>query len=562
MGNLLSKVDRKNQTTSYTYDGLNRLQTITYADSSSITITWDAGNRPTQFADTVNGTITRQYDGLDRLTEEVNPQGQLDYTYDAAGRRTQLTVSGFTAVTYQYDSANRLTQIAQGINVVGLAYDAASRRTGVTLPNGIVATPSYDDANQLLALSYDQAGTHIGDLAYSYDQAGRRVGESGSLAVLVIPSSVSAATYDVANHLTNWGGSALSYDENGNLTTVGSSTLSWNARDQLVATSDGGGGFAYDALGRRSSRTVSAMTTPYLYDGSNPAIVAGTQILAGPGLDDFYAQTSSMSATSYLSDAQGSTVAVTNSSGAIVGGYIYGPYGATSHNGTVGTPFQYTGRENDGDTNLYYYRARYYSPSLNRFVSEDPLRLGGGMNTYAYTRGNPISRKDPTGLLDLFGYNSTTAQGLSIQQLASSALQSLSAAFGINFEGSTINPITSGGGGAYGLNLEHTACEGWQWYKYKTPPNSPSEGFLPGVSITLNFAMGTGSWTGPFDNVAGGYGTGILGVAVGGFQSVDDGSNSGYFGESLGIGAGPPGAGQTRTNYEYLFGPPSGCSCQ
>jgi RHS repeat-associated protein len=35
-------------------------------------------------------------------------------------------------------------------------------------------------------------------------------------------------------------------------------------------------------------------------------------------------------------------------------------------------PAQYTGRENDG-TGLYYYRGRYYSPTLQRFASQDPL---------------------------------------------------------------------------------------------------------------------------------------------------------------------------------------------
>ena len=402
MGNLTSKVDRKGQTTSYSYDGINRVRTITYADGSSITITWDAGNRPTEIADTVNGTITRQYDGLDRLTQEVSPQGQVNYTFDAAGRRTQFAVSGLTPVTYQYDNAYRLTQIAQGTAIVGLAYDAAYRQSSVSLPNGIVATPTFDDANELLALSYDRAGTHIGDLAYTYDQAGRRTGQSGSLATLAIPSSIPNTSYDAANRLMTWGGSALNYDANGNLTAIGSSSLTWNARDQLIATSDGGGTYAYDPIGRRSSRTVSdaSTTTPYIYDGMNPAVVGGSQMLAGQGLDNVYAETSSGSPMSYLSDALGSTLAVTDSSGAIAGSFTYSPYGATLQNGSAGASFQYTGRENDGDTNLYYYRARYYSPALNRFVSQDPIGLSGGVNVYAYVHGNPISRVDPLGLDD------------------------------------------------------------------------------------------------------------------------------------------------------------------
>jgi RHS repeat-associated protein len=58
---------------------------------------------------------------------------------------------------------------------------------------------------------------------------------------------------------------------------------------------------------------------------------------------------------------------------------------------------QYSGRGNDNDTSLIYYRARYYSPRLGRFISGDPLGLGGGMNTYAYDRGDPLSFRDPSG---------------------------------------------------------------------------------------------------------------------------------------------------------------------
>jgi RHS repeat-associated protein len=64
----------------------------------------------------------------------------------------------------------------------------------------------------------------------------------------------------------------------------------------------------------------------------------------------------------------------------------------------VANPFQYTGRELDG-TGLYFYRARYYNPALNRFISEDPAGLGGGsVNFYMYAGDDPINRNDPSGL--------------------------------------------------------------------------------------------------------------------------------------------------------------------
>ena len=65
--------------------------------------------------------------------------------------------------------------------------------------------------------------------------------------------------------------------------------------------------------------------------------------------------------------------------------------------GSSNNPYQYTGRENDG-TGLYYYRARYYSPMLKRFISEDPMGLAAGLNSYAYAGGDPIDLRDPSGL--------------------------------------------------------------------------------------------------------------------------------------------------------------------
>jgi RHS repeat-associated protein len=78
----------------------------------------------------------------------------------------------------------------------------------------------------------------------------------------------------------------------------------------------------------------------------------------------------------YHTDALGSVLALTNDAGAVATTYSYEPFGKATVTGTSSNPFQYTGRENDG-TGLYYYRARYYSPILHRFVREDPVGLDG-----------------------------------------------------------------------------------------------------------------------------------------------------------------------------------------
>ena len=182
-------------------------------------------------------------------------------------------------------------------------------------------------------------------------------------------------------------GLTTTYDANGNLTALGSTTYTWNARNQLTATSAGSSTFAYDALGRRISAVVAGTTTGYQYDGLNPVMLGGNFMLAGLGLDEYYARVTSGTATSLLPDALGSTVAMSSSTATTTASYAYSPYGDTVKTGTDATPLEYTGRENDGTTGLYYYRARYYSPALGRFVSEDPIGLKGGLNRYAYVRG-------------------------------------------------------------------------------------------------------------------------------------------------------------------------------
>lgn len=85
-------------------------------------------------------------------------------------------------------------------------------------------------------------------------------------------------------------------------------------------------------------------------------------------------------------------------SGALATQYTYEPFGKSTSAGTATTnAFQYTGRENDS-TGLYFYRARYYNPTLQRFISQDPLDFAGGTtNLYAYTLNSPTNFVDPSG---------------------------------------------------------------------------------------------------------------------------------------------------------------------
>jgi RHS repeat-associated protein len=417
-GNLIRFTDRKGQVTGYQYDFLNRRTFAGFGASvanptaytSTIAYTYDAGDRITQIVDSANGTIIRSYDALDRLLSETTPQGSVSYAYDAAGRRTQTTAPGQSATTYVYDNANRLTGITQGSQSVGFGYDNANRRTSLTLPNGVSVASGFDAADQLTSLFYGNGGATLGDLTYTYDAAGRRIRQGGSFARINLPASISGAiSYDAANRLTTWDGSAIAYDANGNMTTALGQTYSWNERDQLAASSGSAtGAYAYDALGRRQARTVNGTTTKSLYDGEQPiqeltdSNTLSASLFTG-GIDEIFSRTEAGATQSFLSDVLGSTLRLTDATGSKMVDYTYEAYGKASNDNAASTnTFQYTGRENDG-TSLQFNRARYYDPRLGRFISEDPIGLAGGYNQFSYVDGNPISNIDPSGEFGIAG---------------------------------------------------------------------------------------------------------------------------------------------------------------
>jgi RHS repeat-associated protein len=429
--------------TAVTYDNLNRPTFVGYnqdtsvsppAYESTVTYTYDGVGRLTEVADSAFGTITRTYDDFDRLASEQScfitgePCRTVSYTYDAAGRRTSMSPPSEAAVTYTYDVANHLTQIAQGSgSPVAFTYDAASRRTRVDLPNGTSMTYGYDAASRLTNLAFSHGTAGLGDLTYTYDAAGHRTTTGGSWARTGVPTAVTTTSYDNADELTNWSGTSIPHDAQGDLKGDGPDTYFWNARRQLteVANSTGTVQFFYDPFGRRWKKNDHGTVRQYAYDGLQPVQeLAGTgasttlaaTLLTGLRPDEIFQRSEGLQSRYFLTEALGSTVALTDDSGAVATEYTYDPFGGTTvtnHAGTATNPYQYAGRENDG-TGLYYYRARYYHPGFGRFISADPLghvsELAASGNLYVYGNDAPTTFIDPLGLLWVYGFGGSNVK--------------------------------------------------------------------------------------------------------------------------------------------------------
>ncbi|WP_232837440.1 DNRLRE domain-containing protein [Lentzea terrae] len=403
-GNQKSHTSRRGIVTAHDYDELDRRFESRYGTESAVKLQYDLAGRLKRTEDSVAGVATVEYDGLDRVKSETTPHGSVSYDYSPTVRDRTMTIPGRPAVRHVYDALGELSEVQQGgTTTTTVSRDIAGRRERVGAPgNGVSQAYTYNDAGQPKSITYRSGTTVLGDLVYDYDASGQPIKTSGSYSRAMLPEQFGVATYDKANRVRTVGASPLSYDPDGNLLSDGVATYNWNARGQLAGQTSPGAtsSFVYGPDGRRQSRTVNGVTTDFLYDGVNPVQEkvngAVTATTTSSGTDNFLVREAGGTTRRYLTDALGSTVGLVDNAGAGAS-YTYEPFGRTYTSGNDGgNGFRYAGREDDG-TGLYYNRARYYSPGLQRFLSEDPIGFEGGTNLYGYVGNQPMMLTDPMG---------------------------------------------------------------------------------------------------------------------------------------------------------------------
>jgi RHS repeat-associated protein len=251
----------------------------------------------------------------------------------------------------------------------------------------------------VLASTGTLAGTYANTLSYVLDAVGNWTSRT-------VNGTTTSYTYDSADRITAAGTNSYTWNDDGSLAsrTVGGTTTSftWDYEAQLTALSSGPG-FTYDASGRRVSRTAGGTTTTFLHDGG--AVLLEQQSGTTTANYTYGNALLSRSGETQHFDGLGSARTTTSSTEVINATGTYEAYGQSlGGTGSSATPYCYgatSGYRNDGDAGLLHIGARWYDPSIGRWISADTY-LGDvtsplERNRYLYCNGDPVNYTDPTG---------------------------------------------------------------------------------------------------------------------------------------------------------------------
>ena len=329
----------------YTYDSNDNLSSVTYGNGTSTSYTYNKGNMIEKVINNnadntqmsiysydyyLDGNVSKQnrngvkcyydYDEFSRITDEDYGREEIDYYYDAAGNRTLKKIcddNGDTDVNYTYDLNNRLLE----------------------------ESTNYYSKNEIDVTKYvyDNNGNQIKKIGYITK------GVNGSPSQDLVSENELNNTYEI-----------YKYNEFNEMTSFESNKESkWE--------------YAYLPNGLRYRKSNASHFDRYVWDRNGNIIaemngegnltnkyVRGNKLISKDGNEYF----------GY--DGHGSVVNISDESGKSIKSYDYDAFGVELNKDANDTNlFRYCGEQYDNETDSIYLRARYYSPSLGRFTTED-----------------------------------------------------------------------------------------------------------------------------------------------------------------------------------------------
>lgn len=448
VGNMTLSVDRAGNKFIYSYNPIGYLLSKNYPDNTQDTFTYDAIG---QMLSAINkdATVTFVYDAAGRLTCETLNGKNTSYSYDIAGGKRTLTYPSGMKVVENLNSRGLITSIIQdGKEAVTMNYDESGRKSSMGYTNGITTNYSYNDNGWLSQIASNE---NIINLAFDYDA----IGNITKSANLIDDSKTETYDYDAISQLisfkrgttidntyqfdllgnrlqvvengivTNYTANSINgyssirgaisftpqYDANGNLLNDANHQYKYDLNNKLSSVDSNLESYAYDALGRRISKTTLSSTILFLYvgdqmveeyNGNKPAV----NYIYGNNIDEALQMKRGNNLYYCHANQLGSIMTLSDKDGNVAERITYDAYGKPSFinasgseiaESAVGNHILFTGHEYDYETQTFYFRARTQSVQIGRFMQQDPLIYVDGLNSYTYARCNPIIYLDITG---------------------------------------------------------------------------------------------------------------------------------------------------------------------
>ncbi len=378
-----SKIVSTYYNTYYTYNKMNQVASITYPSGNKVTYNYDNQARILSVTVKIGSTTKTVASNLSYIP--FGPRKRLyfgnglrrDEGHDLDYRLTSIVTSGHQSLAYSYDANNNITNITNGIissQTQGFGYDLLNRLTSVN----------------------SSSGNH----GYTYDKVGNRKTHSNGAINETYNYDYNSNQLQLVVKNTNGSNSYrnISYNSNGNTQNDSGKTFTYNSESRLSSYSQNSAVYKYNGFGQRVSKSSTYGSTIFFYDESGRLISEGTSkeyiYLHGKPI----AMVKNGALYYIHNDHLGRAERITNQWKTVVwkaNNYAFDRVVTQNSIGdyNLGLPGQYW----DVEKGSWYNYFRDYDASVGRYVQSDPIGLNGGINTYGFVLGNPITLIDPTG---------------------------------------------------------------------------------------------------------------------------------------------------------------------